>query len=225
MLVADGRLVREGRAYRPARDLGTVEIPATLHALVAARLDGLPPPTARCSRMPPCSASPSRCRRWRPHRRTAGGLAPRLQSLVRRELLAVESDPRAPTRGQHAFVQSTLREVAYATLPKRLRRARHLAAARFFESLDDDELAAALAIHYLEAYRAAPDGPEGEAAAVQARIALRAAAERAESLGAVAQAIDLLRAARDVARDPRDARRAAAGRRQAGVGCRPLRRG
>ena len=40
----------------------------------------------------------------------------RLASLRRRELLAVETDPRAPTRGQHAFVQALVREVAYGTL-------------------------------------------------------------------------------------------------------------
>jgi class 3 adenylate cyclase/tetratricopeptide (TPR) repeat protein len=205
MLVADGRLVREGRTYRPAGDLGAVEIPATLHALVAARLDALPAADrallqdaavlGQSFTLPALAALTGD---------EHGGLASRLQNLVRRELLAVESDPRAPTRGQHAFVQSTLREVAYATLPKRLRRARHLAAARYFESLADDELAAALAMHYLEAYRAAPDGPEGEAAAVQARIAVRAAAQRAEAMGALSQAIELQRAAQLTVRDPRE---------------------
>ena len=114
----------------------------------------------------------------------------------------VETDPRAPTRGQHAFIQSLIREVAYATLSKRDRRTRHLAAARYFESLDDDELAGALATHYIAAYRAAPEGPEGEAAAAQARIALRAAADRAEALGALGQAVDALRAAIEVTPDP-----------------------
>jgi hypothetical protein len=203
MLVADGRLVPDGRTYRPAHELGTLEVPATLHALVAARLDALPAEDraliqdaavlGQSFTLPALAAVTGE---------PADALAPRLQALVKRELLAVESDPRAPTRGQHAFVQSTLREVAYATLPKRLRRARHLAAARYFESLDDDELVAALATHYLEAFRAAPDGPEGEAAATQARIALRAAAQRAEALGAVGQAIELARAIREVARDP-----------------------
>ena len=44
-------------------------------------------------------------------------------------------------------------------------------------------MAGALAAHYLDAWHAAPEGPEGEAVAVQARLALRGAAERAASLG------------------------------------------
>jgi len=59
-------------------------------------------------------------------------------------------------------------------------------------------------MHYLEAYRAAPEGPEGDAATVQARIALRAAAERAEALGAIGQAVELQRAVRDVVREPHE---------------------
>jgi len=205
MLVADGRVTRADGVYRPTRDLDSVDIPATLHALVAARLDTLPAADrsllqdaavlGQSFTMPALAAVTGE---------SPDSLSPRLATLVRRELLAVESDPRAPTRGQHAFVQSMLREVAYSTLPKRVRRARHLAAARYFESLDDDELAAALAMHYVAAYHAAPEGPEGEAAAAQARVALRAAAERAEALGALGQAIDLVRAAREVTRDPRE---------------------
>ena len=40
------------------------------------------------------------------------------------------------------------------------RKARHLAAARYFEGLGSDELAGALAGHYLAAGRNAPEGPE-----------------------------------------------------------------
>ncbi len=65
--------------------------------------------------------------------------------LVRRELVAEEIDPRSPERGQYRFVQALIREVAYATLSRRDRRARHLAAARYFEGLGDDELAGVLA--------------------------------------------------------------------------------
>jgi predicted ATPase len=78
-------------------------------------------------------------------------LVPRLGALVRREILTLETDPRAPTRGQYAFVQALLREVAFATLSKRERRARHLAAARYFESLDDEEMAGVVASHFVGA--------------------------------------------------------------------------
>jgi hypothetical protein len=42
-----------------------------------------------------------------------------------------------------------VREVAYSTLAKRDRRVRHLAAARFYESLGDEESAGVLAMHYV----------------------------------------------------------------------------
>jgi tetratricopeptide (TPR) repeat protein len=97
------------------------------------------------------------------------------------------------------FVQAMIREVAYNTLAKRDRRSRHLAAARYFETLESDELAAAVAGHLLAAHRHSSPGPEAEAVAHQARIALRAAAERAAALGAHEQAVSFLEQAITVA--------------------------
>ena len=205
MFLADGRLVVEDGVFRPVGDLGTIDVPPTLHALVAARLDALPPADRTLLQdAAVLGQSFSLTALAAVTAEEPDVLAPRLTSLVRRELLVMETDPRAPTRGQHAFIQSLIREVAYATLSKRERRTRHLAAARYFEALDDEELAGALATHYLAAYRAAPDGPEGEAAAAQARIALRGSAERAFALGALGQAVDSLRAALEVTPGPSD---------------------
>jgi tetratricopeptide (TPR) repeat protein len=81
----------------------------------------------------------------------------------------------------------------------------HVAAARYFESLDDDGIAGALAEHYLAAYKAQPDGPEGAAVAAQARVALRGAAERARSLGSFVQATRFLEQALEVTTDPAEA--------------------
>jgi tetratricopeptide (TPR) repeat protein len=140
-------------------------------------------------------------------------LPPRLRALVQREILSIDVDPRSPERGQYGFTQGLIREVAYGTLGKRDRRARHLAAARYFEALGEEELAGVLASHYLAAYRAAPDGPEGDAIASQARLALRGAADRAaavhDSVGAAAS----LELAREVTPDA--AERAALGERRA----------
>ena len=148
------------------------------------------PPTGRWWRTPRCSARASRPRRSPPSRRTEPtALEPRLRALVRRELLVQQVDPRSPERGQYAFVQALIREVAYNTLAKRDRKVRHLAAARFFETLDTDELAGALAGHYLAAQGYATEGPEADALAAQARVALRGAAERAAALGSHQQAI------------------------------------
>ena len=122
------------------------------------------PPIGRSSRTPRSSASRSASTGWP---RSSGSTSPRtaahLERLVRLDLLRQEVDPRSPERGQYAFVQALIREVAYATLSLRDRRARHLAAARHFESLGDEELAGALAAHYVAAYRASAEGPEAEA--------------------------------------------------------------
>ena len=185
MLVADGRLVeRDDGRFEPAGELGDLAIPETLHALIAARLDGLTPE----DRMLVQDAAVLGQSFTTAALAAVSGLEPdaleqRLGALVRAELFHREVDPRSPERGQYAFVQAVIREVAYSTLALRDRRGRHLAAARYFESLGDDELAGALATHYLAAYRSAPDGPEAEALASQARIALRAAADRAAPSG------------------------------------------
>ncbi len=202
MLLTDGRLALEGDVYRPVGDLTTLAVPETLTALIASRLDGLEP----ADRSLLCDAA------------VLGGsftlvglaavsgidaveLEPRLRALVRRELLALQTDPRSPERGQYAFVQALIREVAYNTLARRDRKVRHLAAARFFESLRSDELAGALAGHYLAAHRNAPEGAEADGVAAQARIALRAAAERASALGSPDQALTFLDQALTVTTD------------------------
>jgi len=206
MLVASGRLEpADDGTFRAIGPLDVIDVPPSLHALIAARLDGLPPAdrsllqdaavlgqtfaTAALAAL--VNESPDL-------------LEPRLRGLVARDLLSLDTDPRSPERGQYGFVQSLIREVAYGTLAKRDRRVRHLAAARYFEGLGDDELSGALATHYLAAYEAAADGPEADALAAQARIALRAAAERAAALGAPKQALAYFVAAADLPGDDAD---------------------
>ncbi len=203
MLVSDGRLREVDGRYEPVGDLGELAVPETLQALIAARLDGLDP--ADRSLLQDAAVLGQSF--------TLAGLAAvsgeektiletRLHGLGRLELISQQVDPRSPERGMYAFVQALIREVAYSTLAKRDRRARHLAAARFFESLEDDELAGALAVHYLAAWQAAPEGEQGDAVAVQARLALVGAAERARNLGATEGAIGFLEQALLVTRDP-----------------------
>ena len=203
MLVSDGRLRETETGYEPVGALGELAVPETLQALIAARLDALDPADRGLLQDAAVLG----------HSFTLAGLeavtgesqealAGRLRQLARADLINQDVDPRSPERGMYAFVQALIREVAYGTLAKRDRRARHLAAARFFESLGDDELAGALAAHYLAAYEAAPDGPEGEALGTQARISLVAAAERATALGSPEQALAFLGQAKRVASDP-----------------------
>jgi class 3 adenylate cyclase/tetratricopeptide (TPR) repeat protein len=205
MLVADGRLVAEEGAYRPVGDLSELAVPETLRSLIASRLDALDAPDrgllqtaavlGQSFTIDSLAATASE---------DAGALEPRLRSLIRRELLTLETDPRSPERGQYAFVQALIREVAYGTLARADRRTRHLAAARYFEGIGDESMAGVLAEQYLAAYRNAAAGPEADAIAGQARIALRAAGDRAMALGSPDQALGFYRAALDVATDVRD---------------------
>ncbi len=193
MLVAERRLEERDGVYAPVGDLTDLAVPDSLTALIAARLDGLDP-ADRALLLDAAVLGQSF---------TPAGLAavsgldtevlePRLRALVRREILTLAADPRSPERGQYAFVQALIREVAYNTLAKRDRKDRHLAAARFFEALGMEELAGALAGHYLAAHELAAEGPEADALAAQARIALKAAADRAALLGSPTQAVRLL---------------------------------
>ncbi len=206
MLVADGRLVLRDGVYTPNGDLTQLAVPDSLTALIAARLDALDPADRALvldasvlgqSFTPAALAAVSGTEQ--------ALLVPRLRALVRRELLVQEADPRSPELGQFAFVQSLIREVAYGTLARRDRKTRHLAAARWFESLGLDELSGALAVQYLAAHANASADDEAAALAVQARIALRAAADRARSLGSFEQAASFLRQALAVTTDDREA--------------------
>ncbi|MFN8622983.1 MAG: AAA family ATPase [Chloroflexota bacterium] len=205
MLLADGQVRAGPNGYEPVGDLSELAVPETLTALIAARLDALDPADRSLlqdaavlgqSFTPAALAALAE--------QPVASVEPRLRALVRRELLVLEADPRSPERGQYAFVQALIREVAYNTLSKRDRKAKHLAAARWFESLGSDELAGALARHYLAAWQATPEGPEADALAAQARLALKGAAERAAALYAHRQAVDLLTEALTVTPDPVD---------------------
>ena len=205
MLVADGRLVHEDGVYRPVGDLTDAGRPRDAH-----RPDRRPARRAR----PADRALIARRRRPRPelHRGCAGG-------GVRRE----PGRPRAPTArpGPARAPDARCRSALAGAGPVRLRpgahprgrlqhaveegpQGSHLAAARYFEALGTDELAGALATHYLAAHANSPEGPEAEAVAAQARIALRGAAERAIELGSFAQAVTFYDQAGQISDDASD---------------------
>ena len=201
-LLAEGRLTLADGVYRPVGDLGTLAIPDTLRSLIASRLDALEPTDrALISEAAVLGQTFTLAGLASISGQSEAELEARLHTLVRRELLRQDIDPRSPERGNYGFVQSLIREVAYGTLAKRQRRDLHLAAARFYEGLGDDELAGALASHYLAAYQASAEGPESQAMAIQARLALAGAAERAATLGAHRQAVAYLRQALAVTSD------------------------
>jgi class 3 adenylate cyclase/tetratricopeptide (TPR) repeat protein len=191
MMLDRGALVEDGLVYRPVGPVAELEVPETLHALIAARLDGLDSEERRVLQDAAVLGKTFT-------RRALGTLAglndaelePLLHSLVRKEVISVQADPRSPEHGQYSFVQDLLRHVAYETLSKTERRARHLAAAAHLESLfpDEEEVVEVVASHYLDAFRAAPDAADSADIKVKARENLTRAGDRAASLAAAREA-------------------------------------
>jgi class 3 adenylate cyclase/tetratricopeptide (TPR) repeat protein len=205
MLIAESRLELVDDRYAPRGRLDNLDVPSSLRSLIRARLDTLDSVDRALLEKAAVLGQVF----------TVGGLSAvsgidadelvaRLRALVRREIVSLNDDPRSPERGQYQFVQSMIREVAYGTLSRRDRRELHLAAARYYEGLGNDELAGALASHYLAAYELSEPGAEADAVGIQARLAFRGAAERSRGLGAYAQAASFLRQALEVATAPRD---------------------
>ena len=193
MLADRGALRPRDDMYEVAGDLGDLTVPDTLHALIASRLDALDP--AQRSLLQDAAVLGASFTTEALSAVTGvetTGLEANLRALVRREMLTLDADPRSPERGQYGFVQGLIREVAYSTLARTDRRSKHLAVAHHFESVDDDEFAGAVAAHYLEAYRASPEGPDAEAVAARARDWLSQAGERALSLGSSEQGMVFL---------------------------------
>jgi class 3 adenylate cyclase/tetratricopeptide (TPR) repeat protein len=192
MLLDRGLLAREGSVYHPTGPIDSLEVPDTLHALIAARLDGLTPDERRAIQdgavlgktffkqgVAALSGRPE------------DELEPLLASLVRKEVLSLQADPRSPERGQYGFLQDLVRKVAYETLSKKERKARHLAAAAFIEqgwAGEEDEIVEVVAAHYLAAYEASPEAPDAQEVRAKARERLVLAGERAASLAASAEA-------------------------------------
>jgi class 3 adenylate cyclase/tetratricopeptide (TPR) repeat protein len=204
MLLDRGDLVLEGATYRPVGEIGSLEVPETLHALIAARLDGLPGEErnllqdgAVLGKTFPKAAIAALTGR------DEADLDRLLASLVRKEVLGVQSDPRSPEHGQYGFLQDLVRHVAYETLSRRDRKARHLAAARLLaDGLGDDDVAEVVASHLLEAYRIAPDSDDAGEIRAQACEALVRAGDRAGSLGAAAEAQRYFEQATELAQTP-----------------------
>jgi class 3 adenylate cyclase/predicted ATPase len=206
MLLDRGLLAPEGDVYRPIGAIETLEVPETLHALVAARLDGLTPEERHL-----LEDASVLGKVFTKHGLTAltglsdAGLEPLLAALVRKEMLSIQADPRSPERGQYSFLQDLVRRVAYETISKRQRKAKHLAAADFLLSLssaEEDEAIEVVASHYLDAYAAAPDDPDAEEIRSKARETLVRAGERAASLAANAEAQRAFERAIELTNDP-----------------------
>jgi predicted ATPase/class 3 adenylate cyclase len=204
MLLDRGLLVEDGAAYEVVGEVETLDVPETLHALIAARLDGL---TSEERRLLGDAAVLGKT--FSPQALAAlSGLEKEpleelLAGMVRREVLGLQSDPRSPEQGQFTFLQDLLRHVAYETLPKKERREKHLAAAEHLAaSLGEDEVAEVIASHLLDAYRIDPDAADADSLRRRAYQALLRAGERAASLAAAAEGRRYFEQAAELAVEP-----------------------
>ena len=191
MLLDRGILVRDENRYRVAGEVEALEVPETLQALIAARLDGLSVDERRAVQQ----ASVLGRTFTRRGLAAVSGLTEveverLLASLVRKEIVSLSADPLSPERGQYGFLQDLVKKVAYDTISRRDRKRLHLAAAEHLRSLgDEDEIVEVIAAHYIDAYRAEPEDADAVEIRDTAREMLVRAAERAASLAANAEAL------------------------------------
>ena len=204
MLLDRGVLAQEGNRYVVSGTIEDLDVPETLHALVAARLDNLeagertllqnaavlgisfsPAALAAVSSLPEADV-----------RRSLG-------ALVAKQVLGHDEDPRSAEQGQYHFLQALLRTIALGTLSRRDLKARHLAAAEHLRDASGDatEIAEVLASHYLDAVEADPDAADADDIRGRARETLATAGHRAVSLALGAQARRHFERAATLARD------------------------
>ena len=110
---------------------------------------------------------------------------------MHREVISVSADPLSPERGSYRFTQQMLCQVAYDTLSRRDRKARHLKVAGYLRAAfpgDGEEVADVIARHYLDALDALPGDPDADMIREEAITALTRAAQRADRTGAPALA-------------------------------------
>ena len=200
MLVDEGLLRRDGGRWSPVRDLSSFTIPPTIHALLDARLAGLP----REERAVLQRASVVGKVFWwgaitelspeedRP------GVGTLLQTLVRRELIHPD---RASFVGEDAFRFShiLIRDAAYRGVPKETRAQLHHQFARWLESKSGDRIGdheEILGYHLEQAYHyhseLGPVGQKDRQLAVEAARYLASAGGRAFARNDIPSTINLL---------------------------------
>jgi class 3 adenylate cyclase/tetratricopeptide (TPR) repeat protein len=208
MLQDRGVLVQEGNRYVVSGDVSELDVPETLQALVASRLDGLS--VSERSLLQDASvlgqsftAAGAAALSGRPEAEVAGVL----DGLVAKQILARDDDPRSPDRGQYVFLQALLRTVAYGTLSRKARKARHVAAARHLEQTwpgEARDIAEVLASHYTEAIRADPEAEDVAQLRALARETLATAGRAAASLALGPEADRYFVEAAELAEDDRE---------------------
>jgi tetratricopeptide (TPR) repeat protein len=175
-------------------DVSELEVPETLHALVASRLDGLSAEERSLLQDAAVlgqSFTAAAVAQLGGH--PEAEVAAVLDRLVTKQILVRDDDPRSPERGQYVFLQALIRTVAYGTLSRRARKERHVAAAGYLERAwpgEARDIAEVLAAHYMQAIEAEPDASDAASLRARARETLTAAGRAAASLALGSEADD-----------------------------------
>ena len=173
---------------RTADELAAMSVPDSVQGIIAARLDGLDPADKALLQ----DAAVIGKAFWLGGVATIGGtdtagIEPRLLELERRRFVRRARRSSVGGESEYAFLHLLVRDVAYGQIPRPGRAEKHRRAAEWIGSLGSERLedrAELLAYHYgsaIELTRAA--GGDTSALETPARLALRAAGDRALGLG------------------------------------------
>jgi class 3 adenylate cyclase/tetratricopeptide (TPR) repeat protein len=190
MLLDRGLIAEDGSSYRVVGEIGSLDVPETLQALIAARLDGLEErERALVQDAAVLGKTFGSTLLARVADRPEEEVEALLASLVRKEVMSLQADPRSPEHGQYGFLQDLVRRVAYETLARRDRKARHLAAAdQIAAALGEEDVPEVVASHLVAALEAAPDAGDADSIRQRAGRTYALAGERAERLAAAGEA-------------------------------------
>ncbi|HYG71148.1 MAG TPA: hypothetical protein VEC15_02525, partial [Actinomycetota bacterium] len=210
-LIDDGLIVREAGRWRAQARIAEVEIPDTVQAVLAARIDILPPDDKQALQR---AAVVGRVFWTGPVVRLLDGDTERLDRaldrLEDRELVASRLGSSFAGETEFSFKHVLTREVAYGSLPRRDRGRAHATVARWLEDVSAEragEFVELLAYHYGEALRGAREDPSTAADEIERLRAktfesLLSAAEATRRRFSIAKAFRLAEQARGLAATP-----------------------
>jgi hypothetical protein len=183
-LIDRGLVAERGGHLAVVGEVIDLEVPASLTALIAERLDQLPANERDFVKaLAILGSSFARDGIGAAAGVPYDGVDRQLQALVSKGILAV-ADTTSDGAEQYRFVQSLLGTVAVDLLSRRERKTRHLAVATQLErSREDSRDAELVAAHYLDAYRASANDPDRDDIRARTATAYERAAARVSSLG------------------------------------------
>jgi class 3 adenylate cyclase/tetratricopeptide (TPR) repeat protein len=203
-LIDEGVLVHDDLGWQVTAHAGSVALPDSIHAVLAARIDALPMAEKRVLQ----EASVIGRVFWEaPVERAAGNgaAAPVLMALEQKGLILARPTTTIAGQVEYIFKHALVRDVAYASLPKSRRARAHAGAAAWIEDLAGervDEFAELVAHHYQMAVAGEEsdlaweqDSAEYERLRRRAYESLVAAGASARRRFAIAKAVELHEAA------------------------------